>query len=96
MHEVPPILELAQGQNAEPEPVTHDVMSNFCPPGVLRVVGETIAAAIRRIEMPSRQRIQGLDGMIANSNIDKILLIVLPNTGYSRIVVLLVEQSRSM
>ena len=41
--------------------------------------------------MTSRQRIQGLNRMIADSNIDEIFLNVRANTGYFRIVVLLVE-----
>jgi hypothetical protein len=91
MHEVPPILELAQGENAELEAVIHDVVGNLCPSRILRVVWEAVRAAIRGIEMTSRQRVQGLDRMIADSNIDKILLNVRANTGYFWIVVLFVE-----
>jgi hypothetical protein len=68
MHEIPPALELTQGQDAEPERVAR-VVGDFLPSCVLCMVRKAVGAQIGGIQMTPRQRIQRLDRVIADADV---------------------------
>ena len=67
------------------------VVGDFLPPVVLRVVGKAVRAQIGGVEMAPRQRIQRLDRVIADADVDEILLDERADAGDIRIVGLLVQ-----
>ena len=62
-----------------------------CRPGVLRVIGEAVSAELVRVEPPSRERVQRLDRMVANANVDEVLADQCSDARDVRIVGLLVQ-----
>ena len=49
-------------------------MGDFLPPIVLGVVGEAIRTQVGGVDMASRQRVERLERMVADSDVDEILL----------------------
>ena len=90
VEEIPPVLELTHGQDAEPERVAR-VVGDFLPPVVLGVVGKAVLAQLGGVEMAPRQRVQRLDRVVADSDVEEILLDEGADAGDIRIVVLLVQ-----
>src|SRR5271170_3630537 len=66
-------------------------MGDFLPPNVLGVVGEAIRAQLAGVDMASRQRVERSDWMVADSDVDEILLDECTDAGDVRIVVLFVQ-----
>src|SRR5580658_10898604 len=66
-------------------------MGDFLPPIVLGVVGEAIRTQLGGVDMASRQRVERLDRMVADSDVEEILLDELADPGDARIVILLIQ-----
>ena len=78
------VLELTQRQDAKPECVAR-VVGDFLPPDVFGVVGKAILTQIGGVQMTPRQRIQRLDRVITDADVDEILLDEGANAGCIRI-----------
>src|ERR1700722_20079715 len=90
VEEVPPVPELTHGQGAELEGVSRG-MGDFLPPVVLGVVGEAVRTQLGGVDVASRQRVERLDRMVADSDVEEILLDELADPGDVRIVILLIQ-----
>src|SRR5258707_14259051 len=66
-------------------------MGDFLPPSVLGVVGKAIRTQLAGVDMASRQRIERSDWMVADSDVDEILLDECTDAGDVRIVELFVQ-----
>ena len=66
-------------------------MGDLFPPGVLGVIGEVVLAEFGRVEMAPRRRVQRLDRVVADADVEEVLLDELPDAGDVRVVGLLVE-----
>src|SRR5580765_7754293 len=84
------VLELTQGQAAELEYIVR-VVGNLFPPGVLSVIGEVVLPEFGGVEMAPRRRIQRLDRVVADADVEEVLLDELPDSGDVRVIGLLVE-----
>ena len=89
MEEGPRVLDLTQGQAAELERVVR-VVGDLLPPGVLGVIGEAVLAQLVGVEMAPRQRVQRLDRVVADADVDEVLLDELPDSGDVGVIELLV------
>src|ERR1700739_4743764 len=66
-------------------------MGDFLPPNVLGVVRETVRAQLGGGDMAARRRVERSDWMVADSDVDEILLDELTDAGDIRIVELFVQ-----
>src|SRR5271154_1897928 len=67
-------------------------MGDFLPSIVLSVVGEPVLAQFGGVDVASRQRVQRLDRMVTDSDVDEILLDECTDAGDIRIVRLFVQR----
>ena len=79
------VLELTEGQDAELERVVR-VVGDLFPPGVLGVVGEAVLAQLAGVEDAASQCVQRLDRVVADSDVEEILLDECTDSRYVRIV----------
>jgi hypothetical protein len=84
------VLGLTEGQDAEPERVVR-VVSDLFPPGVYGVVGEAVRAQLAGVEDAESQCLLRSDRVVANSDVDEILVDECTDSRYVRIVVLFVQ-----
>src|ERR1700745_3904363 len=66
-------------------------MGDFLPPNVLGVVRETVRAQLGGVDMASRQRVVRWNGMVADADVEEILLDEGTDAADIRIVILLVQ-----
>ena len=90
MEEVVRVLGLTESQDAEPVRVVR-VVSDLLPPGVYGVIGEAVRAQPAGVEGAGSRCLQRSDRVVANSNVDEILVDESTDSRYVRIVILLVQ-----
>ena len=90
MEESTGVLELTQRQGAEPESVAR-VVCDLLPPDVLGMVGEAVLAQLGGVEVAPCQRVQRLDRVVAEADVDEVLLDELSDSGDVGVIGLLVE-----